>query len=49
MEQLITCKHCGFKHIISYSNDIVWDNGEIECGCGKIIKFYNNRIENLYI
>lgn len=49
MKQLIICKYCGFKYLISYPNDIIWDNGEIECNCGKIIKFCNNRFENLYI
>ncbi len=48
-EQIIICKDCGIKHSISYPSNLVWDNGIIECGCGKIIKFYNDRIISLYI
>ena len=49
MKDTIICSECGRKHEIEYPNSIVWDEGEIECTCGKIIKFKNERLENLFI
>ena len=49
METIIICKKCGQKHFIGYPNGIVWEEGDVVCGCGEIIEFKNDRLENLYI
>ena len=49
MEQIVICNNCNSKIPIYYPNHIVWNNGEVECKCGIITKFNNDRIESLYI
>lgn len=38
----IKCPYCPIIHTISDTpRKLKWDRGEIECGCGQLITFYN--------
>lgn len=49
MDQVVVCNDCKEKYVISVPFDIAWDNGNLKCKCGKIIKYNNDRIKTLYI
>jgi transcription initiation factor TFIIIB Brf1 subunit/transcription initiation factor TFIIB len=49
MKDTIICPECGKKHLIDPSNDVVWEEGELMCDCGKLIIFENERLKTLYI
>lgn len=43
------CPYCKAVVVITFPNDLPWDNGDYNCKCGKNFIFENKDLNRLYI